>query len=69
VIDAGDPDATRAIPRRMRLDYAVAAEPEARLEADLWPAEAGWAYRLRDGAGREVLRARLERARPESDPR
>lgn len=68
VIDAGDPDTTRAIPRVMRLDYAAAAEPRADLEADLWPAEAGWAYRLRDGAGREVLRARLERARPESDP-
>lgn len=68
VIEAGDPEATRAIPRLMRLDYAAAADPGANLVADLWPAAAGWAFRLRDGSGRDLLRARLERARPASEP-
>jgi acyl-CoA thioesterase FadM len=68
VIEAGDPGATRAIPRLMRLEYAAAADPGARLVADVWPAQAGWAYRLRDEAEHELLRARLERARPEREP-
>jgi acyl-CoA thioesterase FadM len=68
VIGAGDPGATRAIPRLMRLDYASAADPDAHLVADIWPAETGWAYRLRDEAGHELLRARLERARPVDEP-
>jgi acyl-CoA thioesterase FadM len=67
-LEAGDAGATRAIPRLMRLEYAAAADPGAHLVADIWPSQAGWAYRLRDEAGRELLRARLERARPDSEP-
>lgn len=61
VIGAGDPEATRAIPRLMRLEYASAADAGATLAADAWRDEAGWAYRLRDEADHELLRARLER--------
>ena len=61
VIGAGDPDTTRAIPRLIRLEYAAAADPGAQLRADLWPQHEGWSYRLRDEAGQELLRARLER--------
>ena len=61
VIGAGDPGTTRAIPRLMRLEYAAAADPGAQLRADLWPEQDGWSYRLRDRAGDELLRARLER--------
>jgi acyl-CoA thioester hydrolase len=68
VIEAGDPEATRAVPRLMRLDYAAAADPGAHLLADVWLADAGWAYGLRDEAGHELLRARLERARPADEP-
>jgi acyl-ACP thioesterase len=61
VIGAGDPGMTRAIPRLMRLEYVAAADSGAQLRADLWPEQEGWSYRLRDLAGHELLRARLER--------
>ena len=60
VIAAGDPAAIGAIPRAMRLDYASAAEPGATLGAQVWPTAGGWSFRLLDGGGREMLRARLE---------
>jgi acyl-ACP thioesterase len=60
VIAAGDPGAVGAIPRAMRLEYALAAEPGATLEGRVWPDVAGWSFRLADGAGAEMLRARLE---------
>ena len=59
VIEAGDPSATRAVPRLARLEYAAAADAGARLRADVWTTSEGWSYRLRDGAGQELLRARL----------
>jgi acyl-CoA thioesterase FadM len=60
VIAAGDPMAPRAIPRVARLEYAAPADPFARLTADTWPTSDGWSFRLRDGSGLELLRARLE---------
>jgi acyl-CoA thioesterase FadM len=60
VAEAGGGAATRAIPRVARLDYAAAADSGALLTAQAWPADAGWSYRVRDMAGPELLRARLE---------
>lgn len=60
VIAAGEPLAPRAIPRVERLEYAAPAEPEAELSADTWPSAGGWSFRVRDGSGTELLRARLE---------
>jgi acyl-ACP thioesterase len=61
VIAAGDTMATRAIPRRLRIEYAWSAEPGAVLTAQTWADEAGWSYRLTDADDRELIRARLDR--------
>ncbi|HEY6014163.1 MAG TPA: acyl-ACP thioesterase domain-containing protein [Candidatus Limnocylindrales bacterium] len=60
VIAAGDPAATRAIPRLVRLEYAAPAAAGSDVSAELWPELGGWSMRLRDSAGRDLLRARLE---------
>jgi hypothetical protein len=44
----------------MRLEYALAAEPGARLEGQAWVIDDGWSFRLADGEGADMLRARLE---------
>jgi acyl-ACP thioesterase-like protein len=50
-----------ATPRRYRLEYALAAEAGAPLEASAWAGDAGWNVRLIHGAtGADVFRARLE---------
>ncbi len=68
VIEAGDSPATRAIPRRMRLEYAAPADAAARLTADAWPDAGGWSYLLRDAAGQDLLRGRLETGPGATDP-
>jgi acyl-ACP thioesterase len=60
VIGAGDAPATRAVPRLARLEYAAPAEAASVVAADLWPERGGWSFRLRDEAGRDLLRARLQ---------
>ena len=60
VAGAGDGDAARAVPRLARLEYAAPADPGAELTAQVWASGSGWSYRLQDGAGQELLRARLE---------
>jgi acyl-ACP thioesterase len=60
VIAAGDLGATRAVPRRARLEYVAPAAPGSVVSAEAWMDRAGWSLRLRDGAGRDLLRARLE---------
>ena len=60
VIGAGDLPATRAIPRLARLEYAAPADAASSVVADVWPERGGWSFRLRDDAGRELLRARLQ---------
>ena len=62
VIGAGDPACVRAVPRVARLEYARSAEPAATLSGAVWPAHGGWAYRLSDAAGSELLRAHLAQA-------
>ena len=60
VMAAGDLAAPRAVPRLAQLEYAAAADPGARIEADIWRAGHGWFMRQRDASGRDLLRARLE---------
>ena len=60
VIAAGDAAAVRVIPRVARLEYARAAEPGATILADTWHDERGWACRIADEAGTDLLRARLD---------
>jgi acyl-ACP thioesterase len=61
VIAAGGLDATRALPRVARLEYARAAERGATLAATTWrDAAGGWSCRVADAAGTELLRARLD---------
>ncbi len=62
VIGAGDPEAARRLPRLARLEYAAAADAGAVLAADAWLVAGGWSFRLRDDAGLDLLRARLEPA-------
>jgi len=62
VIAAGDLAATRAVPRRVRLEYAQSAERGATVGSTVWRADDGWSCRLSDAAGTELLRARLEPA-------
>jgi len=60
----GDPSPGVALPRRVRLEYAQAAEPGERLETVAWPEDAGWACRVRRASdGADLLRARLEPGR------
>ncbi len=69
VIAAGDPMAVGAIPRTMRLDYALAAEPGASPEGQAWTDGDGWSFRLADGGDADMLRARLEPVRDSDDER
>lgn len=60
VMVAGGAAATRAVPRLVRLEYARAAEPGARVLGDAWPDRDGWVCRIADADGSDLLRARLE---------
>jgi acyl-ACP thioesterase len=62
ITSAGHPDATRAIPRVMRLEYAAAADAGSKLASVLWKDGEDWSFRLLAPGGAEVLRARLETA-------
>ena len=60
----GGQDGSRAVdalPRRVRLEYALPAGPGERLEALTWAADNGWSCRVtRPTDGAELLRARVE---------
>ena len=60
VLAAGGADAVRAVPRLVRLEYARAAEPAARLVAEAWSSAGAWSCRVSENGGVELLRARLE---------
>ena len=60
VIAAGGVAAVRTVPRVIRLEYARAAEAGATVVADVWRDEPGWACRITDAGGADLLRARLE---------
>ena len=55
---AGD-EATAAIPRRYRMEYLRPAEPASALVSTAWPVGPGWAYRLADEDGADLLRGVL----------
>ncbi len=67
VIGAGDTEATRAIPRTVRLEYAMPAAPGAILESTVWPAAGGWSCRISSDDGSELLRASLTGAATPGD--
>jgi acyl-ACP thioesterase len=53
----------RGLPRRVRLEYALAAAPGERLETVTWQDEGGWSCSIRRAADHaDLLRARLEPA-------
>ena len=61
VLEAGDPAAATAVPRRAAIEYAASAEPGDTLEAAAWPLDGGWWVRLaRPADGAIVVRARIE---------
>jgi acyl-ACP thioesterase len=62
ILAAGGEASVRRSPRVMRLEYARSAEPAAGLAAAVWQDDLGWSYRLREDAGTELVRARLESA-------
>jgi medium-chain acyl-[acyl-carrier-protein] hydrolase len=51
--------ATAALPRTYRLEYLRPAEPGAALVSAAWRDGPGWAYRLADADGADLLRGRL----------
>ena len=59
ILAAGDMASVRATPRLVRLEYARPAEPSASLTATFWRDGGGWAYRLADDDGTELLRAHV----------
>lgn len=60
VIAAGGAAPTRAIPRTVRLEYVRAVDAGATVATEAWSDPRGWSFRVRDGSGGEMLRARLE---------
>jgi len=55
--EAGALDELAVRPRRYQLEYQQAAEPGAPLTGWIWRHGDGWAYRLTDEAGTDLLRA------------
>ncbi|HSK53355.1 MAG TPA: acyl-ACP thioesterase domain-containing protein [Clostridia bacterium] len=57
--------AVGTVPRRVRLEYALAASPGDRLTAASWDDDGGWSCRIsRNTDGADLVRARLEPGRP-----
>lgn len=54
--------AVAALPRTYRLEYLRPVGPGTALVASAWRAGPGWAYRLADAAGVDLLRGRLDPA-------
>jgi acyl-ACP thioesterase len=53
--------AVHALPRRYRMEFALAAEAGAEVEAVAWPVDGGWNHRLTTGDGAiDLFRGRLE---------
>ena len=68
---AGDEGAAvvRDLPRRVRLEYALAAEPREKLETLTWRNEGGWSCAVRRASdSSDLLRARLETAGEPHEP-
>jgi acyl-CoA thioesterase FadM len=52
--------ASMPTPRRYRAEFIASAEPDTDLVGRGWNADGSWCFRLADGSGTEMLRARLE---------
>jgi acyl-ACP thioesterase len=50
----------RQVPRRYTVEFVAPAEHGASLVGRAWEEHGGWSYRLDDGDGRELVRARVE---------
>ncbi|HEY7968705.1 MAG TPA: acyl-ACP thioesterase domain-containing protein [Candidatus Limnocylindrales bacterium] len=62
---AGGLEAVAAIPRRYRLEYALAAAGGDELESAAWPTDGSWSYRLiQPSAGSDIFRATLHPGDP-----
>jgi acyl-ACP thioesterase len=65
LVDPAGRAAIGALPRRLRLEYALAAGPGDRVAATCWADEAGWSCRIvRSADGLDLVRARLEPGPP-----
>jgi acyl-ACP thioesterase len=66
---AGSQAATSDLPRRYRMEYALAVEAGAELDGAAWQDDIGWSYRLAgaDG-GADRFRARVATGRVAADP-
>jgi len=54
--------AIRALPRRYRIEFAMAVEAGVAVEGAAWPEDDGWSYRLTSADGTtDLFRGRLER--------
>ena len=54
-----------SLPRRYRLEYALAAAGGDELESAAWPSDPGWSYRLTEpSAGSDIFRATLQPGDP-----
>jgi acyl-ACP thioesterase len=60
ILELGGETDVRAIPRTVRLEYARAVDAGSTVLAHAWRDEAGWSCAIRDAAGNDYLRARLE---------
>lgn len=60
ILGEGGRDEVRALPRTLRLEYARPAEAGATVDISAWrEPDGGWACRVADPAGPDLLRARL----------
>lgn len=60
VLRLGGEADVRAIPRSVRLEYARAVDADSSVVTEAWSDAGGWSCRIRDPAGADHLRARLE---------
>jgi acyl-ACP thioesterase len=60
IVRLGGEADVRAIPRTVRLEYARAVDADAAVAVTAWRDAGGWSCRIRDAAGTDFLRARLE---------
>ncbi|HUF06023.1 MAG TPA: acyl-ACP thioesterase domain-containing protein [Candidatus Binatia bacterium] len=59
-LDAAGEVASLPLPRRYRAEFIASAEAHATVASVGWADGQAWSYRLEDGHGRELFRARLE---------
>src|SRR5439155_23457412 len=72
IVSAADPEAAQAattdLPRRYRMEFALAVEAGAELEDAVWRDGSGWSYRLAGAGGADRFRARVMTGAAAADP-